>query len=86
MDKTKFGLIAGICLIAAVVYFVIPVDMIPDLIAGIGWLDDILVSLLGLAGIAVNLLWAFGILPVPGENYGNGDSYYEDGYGEYREV
>ena len=75
-------MIALVCLVAAVVYIVLPVDMIPDIIVVLGWLDDILVSLLGLAAIVVNVLWAIGVLPAPGCYQAE----YQDGYGEYREV
>ena len=89
-ENKKFWWIAGICLLVAVVYFVLPVDVIPDLIAGIGQLDDLVIGLLGLAGITMNVLWALGVLPAPGQEYAEeqyaGDGYYDSAYGEYREM
>ena len=84
-ENRKFWIIGLVCLAIAVAYFVIPIDMIPDIIAGIGWLDDLVIGLLGLAGIVVNVLWGLGILPAPGSNYQD-DYSYQDEYGEYREV
>ena len=80
MNK-KFWLFAALCLIIAGIYIVSPIDAIPDLIAVIGWIDDILVSLLGLAGLTVNILWATGVLSAPSPN-----GYTQGEYGEYREV
>ena len=84
-ENRKFWIIGLLCLAIAIAYFVIPIDMIPDIIAGIGWLDDLVIGLLGLAGIVVNVLWGLGILPAPGSNYQDAYSY-QDEYGEYREV
>ena len=84
-ENRKFWIIGLMCLAIAIAYFVIPIDMIPDIIAGIGWLDDLVIGLLGLAGIVVNVLWGLGILPAPGSNYKE-DYSYQDEYGEYREV
>ena len=91
MEKNrKFWWIAGICLLVAVIYVFAPIDVIPDLVAGIGQLDDLVIGLLGLAGIAVNVLWALGVLPAPGVEYAQeeyaDDGYYDSMYGEYREV
>ena len=44
MENRKLWWVAAICLIIAVVYLVMPIDFIPDLIVGIGWLDDLLDS------------------------------------------
>ena len=85
MDNRKFWLIAVICILAAFVYFAFPIDVIPDLVAGIGWLDDLVVALCGLAGLLVNVFWALGILPAPGMNRAYEQNMYEE-YGEYREI
>lgn len=79
MNK-KFWIFAAICVVVAVLYVVSPIDAIPDLVMVIGWLDDLVVALLGLAGLTVNILLALGVLTTP-ENNG-----YCEQYGEYREV
>ena len=88
MEKSKrFWVIAIVCIATVLLYFILPIDAIPDIIAGIGWLDDLVFGLLGLAGLLVNVLWALGVLPAPGSS---GTNYYDTenyaGYGEYREV
>ena len=84
MEKKNLWWIAALCIVIAVVYFILPVDFIPDLIAGIGWLDDLLVSILGLAGLVVSVLGAFGVLPTAQRTDGWQRDY--DNYGEYREM
>ncbi len=84
MEKKKLWWIAALCIIVAVLYFVLPVDFIPDLIVGIGWLDDLLVSILGLGGLVMSVLGAFGVLPTPQRADGWQKDY--DNYGEYREM
>ena len=78
----KFFIIAAVCILVAILYFLFPFDAIPDLITLVGWLDDLLVGIFGLAGLTVNILWALGILPAPG-GYA-GDDYRK--YGEYHEM
>ena len=84
MENKKLWWVAVLCIIIAVVYFILPVDFIPDLIVGIGWLDDLLVSILGLAGLLVSVLGAFGVLPTAQRADGWQRDY--DNYGEYREM
>ena len=79
MNK-KFWIFAAICVVVVILYVISPIDAIPDLVMVIGWLDDLVVALLGLAGLTVNILFALGVLPAP-ENNG-----YCEQYGEYREV
>ena len=38
---------AAVLLIASLLYLVMPVDLVPDLIPLIGWVDDLLVVALG---------------------------------------
>lgn len=54
MNK-KGLIILGIILIAFA-YILFPVDIIPDVVAGFGQLDDLLVALAGTAGIIATLL------------------------------
>ena len=77
----KFWLFAGLCLVIALAYVFSPIDGIPDFIAVVGWIDDLVASLLGLAGLTVNILWALGMLPAPGS-----DRYENEQYGEYQEI
>ncbi len=79
MNK-KFWIFAAICVVVAILYVISPIDAIPDLVMVIGWIDDLVVALLGLAGLTVNILFALGVLPAPGSNG------YCEQYGEYREV
>ena len=52
----KKGLIIIGIIIATLAYFVFPIDIIPDIIAGFGQLDDLLVALAGTAGVIATLL------------------------------
>ena len=70
-ENKKYFLFAVGCVVVAIIYFFFPIDFIPDFIALIGWLDDLLVGILGLVGLTVNILWATGIMPAPANNNGN---------------
>ena len=88
-DNKKYFGIAALCFAIAFLYLVVPIDFIPDIVAGIGWLDDAVIGLCGLAGIALNIFWALGVLPAPGGN--NYDDYEDEEYsgetyGNFREV
>ena len=61
-----------------------PVEIIPNLLVGIGWLDDLPVSILGLGGLVMSVLGAFGVLPTPPRTDSRQRDY--DNYGEYREM
>ncbi len=58
MDKTKLRKIIVTVVIVVVVlaYDISPLDIIPDLAAGIGQLDDIGFTAAGILGIIANLL------------------------------
>jgi len=58
MDKSKLRKIIVTILIIAVVlgYDISPLDIVPDVMVGVGQLDDVAVSLLGALGIAMNWL------------------------------
>jgi uncharacterized membrane protein YkvA (DUF1232 family) len=47
MDARK--IVGIIVLILAAIYIISPIDFIPDVIVGIGWVDDFLVLLMALA-------------------------------------
>ena len=48
-QKTKYKLNIGIGIIAALVYLVIPTDIVPETIPVLGWIDDIIAILIALA-------------------------------------
>ena len=81
MERNKKHIIIAVaCIVVAILYFLFPVDFIPDLIVFIGWLDDLFVGILGLVGLAVNIIMALSVLPTSAACTGY------DGYGEYREA
>ncbi len=47
--RTKYKLYTGIGALAALVYILIPVDISPDPVPVIGWIDDIVALLLSVA-------------------------------------
>lgn len=50
MQKTtKYKLNIGIGLLVALIYVLIPIDLLPDAAPAIGWIDDIIAVLLALA-------------------------------------
>ncbi|MBO7457339.1 MAG: DUF1232 domain-containing protein [Paludibacteraceae bacterium] len=50
MQKTtKYKLNIGIGLLVALIYVLIPIDLLPDAVPAIGWIDDIIAVLLALA-------------------------------------
>ena len=60
MDKTRLRKIIVTILIVAVVlgYDISPLDIVPDVMVGVGQLDDIAISVLGALGVALN--WILG--------------------------
>ena len=58
MEKSKLRKIIVTILIIAVVlgYDISPLDIVPDVMVGVGQLDDVLVTLIGAVGVAMNLL------------------------------
>lgn len=82
MKKVVSWIIVGVLFVATVIYFFVPVDIIPDVIALIGWLDDLVINVMSLAVITVNVLFATGVLPVKKKAYQSSN----DAYGYYREV
>jgi len=58
MNKTKLRKIIVTVLIVAVVlgYDISPLDIIPDVMAGVGQLDDLLITAAGIFGVVMNLI------------------------------
>lgn len=58
MDKSKLRKIIVTILIVAVVlgYDISPLDIIPDVMAGVGQLDDLLITGAGIVGLITNWL------------------------------
>lgn len=58
MDKAKVRKIIIAVLIVAVVlgYDISPLDIVPDVMAGVGQLDDLVITVLGAIGVIVNFL------------------------------
>lgn len=57
--KRRSIVIAFICLVVTILYMVFPIDVIPDLIAVVGWIDDLIVGVVGLIGMLANIRLAF---------------------------
>ena len=62
--KWFFWIVAGVIALLGLGYFVFPADFIPDVIAFIGWLDDLIINLLTLVAMTANVLFALGVLPI----------------------
>ena len=90
MNKTKLRKIIVAILIAVivVVYFGSPVDFIPDLISGFGWIDDFGILAIGLVGELINFLVGENVIrKKTGADGQTGTSEsYEEPVGEYREI
>lgn len=58
MEKSKLRKIIVTILIVAVVlgYDISPLDIVPDVMAGLGQLDDIAITAIGALGVAMNWL------------------------------
>ncbi len=76
--KWIFWMIAALCVFFGLAYFVFPADFIPDVIAFIGWLDDLVVNLMMLVAMTTNVLLALGVLPLRRK-----EQEFERDYGEY---
>lgn len=46
-SKYKWSIIIGF--IVALIYIIVPTDIMPDLLPGVGWIDDIVAILLAVA-------------------------------------
>ncbi len=82
--KWIFWIIVGVCAFFGLAYFVFPADFIPDFIAFIGWLDDLVINLMMFTALAINAGFALGILPFKKKEAEFSESYDEYGYYEER--
>ena len=78
-------------LIVAIVmaaYMILPIDLIPDFITGLGQIDDVAILGTGTLIELINLFYGMHIKKKAMEQpVENASEYYgEDGYGNYREV
>lgn len=55
--KKKKGLIITFIILFVLAYLISPVDFIPDVVAGLGQIDDLLVILAGLSGVIGTFLY-----------------------------
>ena len=56
--KTKYKWSIGLGFLAAIIYLLIPTDVVPDVVPTLGWIDDIVAILLAIANairLAVNI-------------------------------
>lgn len=58
MDKTKLRkIIVGVLMVVVVLgYDISPIDIIPDIVVGVGQIDDIIVTALGIIGTISNFM------------------------------
>ena len=47
--KTKYKWGIGLGFLAAIIYLLVPTDVVPDLVPALGWIDDIVAILLAIA-------------------------------------
>jgi uncharacterized membrane protein YkvA (DUF1232 family) len=55
------AIVMGIAILLSIIYFLSPLDFIPDILLGLGWIDDVLVAI-GLISYAANSKFT---IPVP---------------------
>ena len=60
-NNKKYFRIALACVAAGIVYWLLPVDLLPDFISGIGWVDDLIFALTGFIGGLVNFFIGLGL-------------------------
>jgi len=60
-NNKKFFWIALACAVAGILYLILPVDILPDFITGIGWIDDLIFVLIGFIGGLVNFFIGLGL-------------------------
>ena len=51
--KTKYKWNIGIGLVAMLIYVIVPTDAMPDVVPVLGWIDDAIAVLLGIANAIV---------------------------------
>ena len=59
-EKRRFFIIAIVCVVVTILYCVLPIDLIPDFITGIGWLDDLIFGAIGFIGSVVSFFIGLG--------------------------
>ncbi|MBR6093817.1 MAG: DUF1232 domain-containing protein [Lachnospiraceae bacterium] len=88
-DKKKFFWIALACVVAGFVYWVFPIDLLPDFIGGFGWADDLIFGLIGFIGGMVNFFLGLSVgisLTAPAEERLRFREDQDKMYGTFREV
>ena len=88
-EKKRFFIIALICVAAALLYWVSPIDLMPDFITGIGWVDDLIFGLIGFMGSMVNFFLGLSVgikLTEAKNNQIRWEEDFRQTYGTYYEV
>lgn len=88
-EKKRFFIIALICVAAALLYWVSPIDLLPDFITGIGWVDDLIFGLIGFMGSMVNFFLGLSVgirLTEAKNNQIRWEEDFRQTYGTYYEV
>ena len=60
-SNKKYFRIAGACVLFGILYWLMPIDLLPDFISGIGWVDDLIFALIGFIGGMVNFFIGLGL-------------------------
>lgn len=60
-NNKKYYWIALVCVVLGILYWVLPIDLLPDFITGIGWVDDLIFGLTGFIGGMVNFFIGLGL-------------------------
>ncbi|MCR4815341.1 MAG: DUF1232 domain-containing protein [Lachnospiraceae bacterium] len=88
-EKSKYWLVALAFVVVAFLYWVLPIDVLPDFITGIGWIDDLLFALTGFIGGMVNFFigLSLGVKLTPArEERLRWEDEYRQTYGTYQEI
>lgn len=88
-EKSKYWLVALAFVVVAFLYWVLPIDVLPDFITGIGWIDDLLFALTGFIGGMVNFFigLSLGVKLTPArEERLRWEDEYRQTYGAYQEI
>ena len=88
-EKKRFFIIALVCVAAALLYWVCPIDLLPDFITGIGWVDDLIFGLIGFMGSMVNFFLGLSVgirLTEAKNNQIRWEEDFRQTYGTYYEV
>ena len=88
-EKSKYWLVALAFIVVAFLYWVLPVDLLPDFFSGIGRVDDVLFALIGFIGSMVNFFIGLGLgvkLTPAREERLRWEEEYRQTYGAYGEI